>query len=76
MKWTIVDSHGQDVVLGLLVTGRDDFIPGKLQQCSSGLTQAAVYPPNYPAPDAFRQADLSAAFFSPTRGHLDNPEGS
>jgi len=76
MKWTPVDSHGQDVVLKPLATGRDVFDPDKPQNCSFGLTQASTFQPGQPTLGAFRHSEPLRALFYPVRGQFDNSEDS
>jgi len=76
MKWTLVDSLGQDIVLENLAAGRDVFVLKKLHDCRCGLTQTSIFQPSLPTPHAFRHPELPRALFCPARGQFDNPEDS
>lgn len=70
MKWTLVDSHGLDVVLKPLAQGRVFHALEKLQKGSDGLTQTSTRQVDLHRPGACRQSEAHKALLFLVREHL------
>ena len=70
MKWTLVASHGLDVVLKSLANRRVFHALAKLQNGSYGLTKASTRQPDHHALGAYRQSEPLNTLFITSREHI------
>jgi hypothetical protein len=78
MKWTLVDSHGREVVLRPPANGRDIYALEGLQERSRGILHAPTGPTDHHAPGACHQPEPLKPQLFPARhhgGHRNRPAG-